>query len=384
MSDTGGSVRTAFYPDTYAKVGNYPATPVMRPSDVPHRRLRSQRLASTQFTRPDEVIAWMGAVQAQDYAATKWAVGQRMRHATDDVVERAFAEGSILRTHVLRPTWHFVAPADIRWMLALTAPRVRSAIGFQCRRMAMDEAVFKRSQKALTAALRGGRQVTRDALRQAIQRAGIATDDVRLILILMRAELDGVICSGARSGKQFTYALLDERVPRTKALTRDEALAELTRRYFTSRGPATVQDFVWWSGLTAADARAGLEMTGRHLVRDVIDGSACWRSSSAQAVPRGPRAAYLLPAYDEYLIAYKDRSAAIDPAYSARKMIVIFGPTIVLNGRVVGTWKPAPGKGAVVVTLKPFATLRAPQRRAVVEAGRRYGAFLGRTVSIEG
>jgi hypothetical protein len=202
-----------------------------------------------------------------------------MRRATDDVVEKAFAEGSILRTHVLRPTWHFVAPADIRWMLELTAPRVKSAIGFNCRRMSMDDAIFARSRKVLVAALRGGRQLTRDALRRAIQRAGIATDDVRLVLILMRAELDGVICSGARIGKQFTYALLDERVPRTKALTRDAALAELTRRYFTSRGPATVQDFVWWSGLTVADARAGIEMTGRRLVREVIDGTACWRSS---------------------------------------------------------------------------------------------------------
>jgi hypothetical protein len=355
----------------------------MRPSDVLQARLHRQRLSSTRFTRPDEVVSWMGAVQAQEYAAAKWAVGQRMRFATDEVVEKAFAEGSILRTHVLRPTWHFVAPADIRWMLELTAPRVRGAIGFNCRRMSMDEAVFKRSQKALIAALRGGRQLTRDRLRQAIQRAGIATDDVRFILILMRAELDGVICSGARIGKQFTYALLDERVPRSNAFTRDEALAELTRRYFTSRGPATVQDFVWWSGLTVADAKAGLEMTGRRLVRDVIDGRTCWLSSSAQDVTRGSRAAYLLPPYDEYLVAYKDRSAAIDPMNSTQSMNAIFSSTILVNGRVAGTWKRAAGKGADVVTLNPFATLRASQRRAVVEAGRRYGAFLGQTVSIE-
>lgn len=354
----------------------------MRLSDVPHTRLHRQRLSSTSFTQPADVVAWLGAVQAQDYPGAKWAVGQRMRRATDDVVEKAFAEGSILRTHVLRPTWHFVAPADIRWMLELTAPRVKSAIGFNCRRMSMDDAIFARSRKVLVAALRGGRQLTRDALRRAIQRAGIATDDVRLVLILMRAELDGVICSGARIGKQFTYALLDERVPRTKALTRDAALAELTRRYFTSRGPATVQDFVWWSGLTVADARAGIEMTGRRLVREVIDGTACWRSSSTQPVTRGPRAAYFLPAYDEYLVAYKDRSAAIDPAYSAERMNVIFGATIVLNGRVVGTWKPAPGKSAVVVTLSPFAALRGTARRAILDAARRYGAFLGKTVTL--
>jgi hypothetical protein len=247
--------------------------------------------------------------------------------------------------------------------------------------MSIDEAVFTRSQKAVRAALRGGRQLTRDALRHAIQRAGIATDDVRLILILMRAELDGVICSGARIGKQFTYALLDERVPRTKALTRDEALAKLTRRYFTSRGPATVQDFVWWSGLTAVDAKAGLEMMGRRLVRDVIDGRTCWHSSSAQALTRGPRA-YFLPAYDEYLVAYKDRSAAIDPAYNAQATNLIFGPTIVLNGRVVGTWKAAAGKGTVVVTINPFRALRGTASRAVLDAAHRYGTFLGKTVTL--
>jgi hypothetical protein len=354
----------------------------MRPSAVPHARLHHQRLSSTRFTQPDEVVTWLGAVQAQDYPGAKWAVGQRMRHATDEVIEKAFADGSILRTHVLRPTWHFVAPADIRWMLELTAPRVKTAIGFNCRRMSIDETIIKRSQKALVTALRGGRQLTRDALRQATQRAGIATDDVRLVLILMRAELDGVICSGARIGKQFTYALLDERVPKSRALNRDEALAELTRRYFTSRGPATVQDFVWWSGLTAADAKAGIEMTGRRLVREVIDGTACWRSSSTQAVTHEPRAVYFLPAYDEYLVAYKDRSAAIDPAYSAEGTNVIFGPTIVLNGRVVGTWKPAAAKDTVVVTLNPFAALRGTARRAALDAARRYGTFVGKTVTL--
>src|SRR5258708_35956811 len=230
--------------------------------DIAHRRLDHQNISEPELYKPYDVVNELGAVQAQDYLGALWALGLRIQNSTDAVIERAFAEGSILRTHVLRPTWHFVTPADIRWMLELTAPRVKGAIGFNCRRMSMDDAIFKRSRKALVAALRGGRQLTRDALRDAIQRAGIATDDVRLVLILMRAELDGVICSGARIGKQFTYALLDERVPRSQALTRDEALAELTRRYFTSRGPATGDDLVWWSGLTAADAQACLELMG--------------------------------------------------------------------------------------------------------------------------
>jgi hypothetical protein len=237
------------------------------------------------------------------------------------------------------------------------------------------------SNKALASALRG-RQLTREALRQAVQRAGIATDGLRFIFMLTRAELDGVICSGARSGKQFTYALLDERVPQTKALTRDEALAEITRRYFTSHGPATAQDFVWWSGLTTSDAKAGIDMAGRHLGREVIDGKTYWRSASAPAVARARRAAYLLPAYDEYLIAYKDRSAAFDCGERSMLRDAQFNSTIVLDGQVVGTWKRTFGNSAVIVTLSPFAALRNAARRAVTKAAYRYGAFLGLNVVI--
>jgi hypothetical protein len=242
----------------------------MRPSDIPHARLHHQRLTSPRFKEPVDVVRWLGAVQAQEYAAAKWAIGQRMRRATDDAVERALSEGSILRTHVLRPTWHFVAPEDIRWMLELTGPRIKATIASYARNVSLDEVTFKRSQKVMERALRGGRHLTRSALRQTFQRAGIPTNGIRAVLMLMRAELDGLICSGPRAGKEFTYALLEERVPRSQPLTRDEALRELTRRYFTSRGPATLQDFVWWSGLTTADARSGIEMAGSDLSHDMI------------------------------------------------------------------------------------------------------------------
>ena len=356
---------------------------MMRPSDVPHARLHHQRLTSPQFSKPVDVVRWLGAVQAQEFAPAKWAIGQRMRGATDDVVEQAFAEGSILRTHVLRPTWHFVAPDDIRWMLELTGPRVKAAIASYARSVSLDEAAFKRSHKVLATALRGGRQLTRGALRQTLQRAGLPTNGIRSIVMLMRAELDGLICSGARIGKEFTYALLEDRVPRSKTLTHDQALAELARRYFTSRGPATLQDFVWWSGLTTVDARAGIEIAGGDLSRETIDGSVCWLSSPPRAVPRQPRAAYLLPVYDEYLVAYKDRAAVLDPRYSKGSANVIFGSTIVVNGRVVGTWKQTqPGK-EILVTLSSFAPLGGRARRAVVDAARRYGAYLGQDVRVE-
>ena len=355
---------------------------MMRPSDVPHTRLHHQRLTAPQFKKPADVVRWLGAVQAQEYAPAKWAIGQRMRRATDEAIERAFAEGEILRTHVLRPTWHFVTPEDIRWMLALTGPRIKAAVASYGRNVSLDEVTFKRSQKVMERALRAGRHLTRGELRQTLQRAGIPTDGLRAVLLLMRAELDGLICSGPPAGKASTYALLEERVPRSQVLTRDEALKELARRYFTSRGPATLQDFVWWSGLTTADARRGIEMAGDSLSRHVIDGSVCWLPSSTRAVRRPAEAAHLLPVYDEYLVAYKDRSAVVDPRYSKRGTNLLFGSTIVVNGRVAGTWKSTRNEHETLVTLSAFAPLTGRVRRAVDDAARRYGTFLGQSVRV--
>src|SRR5260370_32433298 len=179
--------------------------------------INNQHLSSREFKKPADLVNWMGAVQAQDYYGAKRAVAQRMKDATDETIEKAFANGDILRTHVMRPTWHFVTPADIRWLLKLTAPRVNAACSYNYRKFELDASVFKRSNKALASALRNGRQLTRQTPRTAGERAGVAADDlIRFIHILIRSELDGVICSGARKGKQFTYALLDERAPQTK------------------------------------------------------------------------------------------------------------------------------------------------------------------------
>jgi hypothetical protein len=366
----------------------------MKASDVAHHRLRNQHLSSPDSSddlqrnrrpeNPEDVVQWMGAVQAQDYGGAKWAVAQRMRLAAEGTIEKAFADGRLLRTHVMRPTWHFVAPGDIRWMLRLTAPRVNAAMASYYRKFELDQAVFTRSHKALARALRGGRQLTRDTLRLAVQRAGIASEGLRFLFILARAELDGVICSGAREGRQFTYALVEERVPPARPLTRDEALAALTARYFASHGPATVQDFVWWSGLTARDAKAGLDMAGSSLAHESISGRTYWLSASNQPVGRAPLAACLLPPYDEYLVAYKDRSAAVGSAASRRPAAnAILGPTIVLDGRVVGTWKRTLGKRDVTIALNPFSRIPKAGRRAISEAARAYSAFLGANAVLE-
>ena len=342
--------------------------------DVVSQRLDNHKLSSSEFKKPVDVVRWLGAVQAQDFHGAKWALALRMRATTDAVVEEAYNKGQILRTHLMRPTWHFVAPDDIRWLLQLTAPRVNVRCGTGYRQYKLDTATFKRSNKALTRALQGGKHLTRSALKKVLNRAGIAADDtVRMAHILIRAELDGVVCSGPRVGKQFTYALLEERIPPTKTLTRDEALATLTRRYFTSHGPATLQDFVWWSGVTVADAKHGVELIDRHLRQELIDENV-YLSPRAVKAPKPTHSAHLLPAYDEYTVAYKDRQT-IFARNDGKPSITpwgLLGPIVILNGRVVGTWKRT--NDQVALNISP--NLKDPDRLAINKAADRYTTFI--------
>jgi hypothetical protein len=344
-------------------------------------RLHNQRLiGDSSLKNPAKVVQWLVAVQAQDYYGAKWGLGQRMRGASDEAIEQAFASGAILRTHVMRPTWHFVTPADIRWLLKLTAPRVDALNSHYYRKLELNAAVFKQTNKALARALRDGKHLTRKELREVISRAGIDPGDtVRMGHILCRAELEGVICSGPRKGKQFTYALLEERAAKAPDLSRDESLAELTARYFKSRGPATIPDFVWWSGLTSSDAKRGLEIVGNDLAKETIDGKEYWRSAAKRMPAPDLKRAYLLSPYDEYFIAYKDRSVTLDPQYTQQETIakLIFDSVLVIGTRLVGGWKRELKNGSAVIQLKPFAPLTKGQKQLVKTAAERYGEFLG-------
>lgn len=239
-------------------------------TDIATRRLHTQRLAGEPFASAVDAVAWLGAVQSQDYAGAKWALGQRTRGVTDADLDRLCDEGAILRTHVMRPTWHFVLPCDIRWLLGLTAPRVKARLAPYDRRLEIDAPLLKRSHAVIESALEGGSSLTRAELGAALERAGIPAAGQRLGHLVSYAELDAIVVSGPRRGRQVTYALLEERAPSARRLDRDEALAELTRRYFTGHGPAQVQDFAWWSGLTVADVRRGLELAGPVLAHEVI------------------------------------------------------------------------------------------------------------------
>ena len=308
-----------------------------------------------------------------------------MGGATDDDVDRAFADGSILRIHLLRPTWHFVLPGDLRWLVALTAPRVHAVNASMYRKLELDGATIARSHATLIKVLRGGHQLTRDELRPVLEQAGIAAaQGLRLAYIMMSAELEGLVCSGARSGKQFTYALVDERVPHTRTLSREASLAELAGRYFKSRGPATVQDFAKWSGLMVTDARAGLEAVSAQLQPEVVEGRTYWSSATARPPGEASPTAHLLSIYDEYISAYRDRGAHGGPEVGARLIALgnALNYVIVVQGRIVGTWRRTLGKKAVTIETTLFSHLTPAERRAVADAARRYGDFLGLPVAL--
>jgi len=352
---------------------------------VVSERLDNQKLSSSKFKQPVEVVRWLGAVQAQDFDAAKWALALRMQSATNASMEDAYNEGKILRTHLMRPTWHFVAPDDIRWLLQLTASRVNLKCGPNYRKFELDDATFKRSNRVLTNALKGGKHLTRSALRTVLNESGIAANDtVRLAHIFLRAELDCVVCSGRLIGNQFSYALFDERVPQTKALDREEALAKLTRRYFTSHGPATLYDFTWWSGLTAVEAKHGIALVDRDLKEALIEGKDYWTTPSVQTKPRSAPSAYLLPAFDEYTVAYKDRNAILEliKGKPAITNAALLDPLIIVSGRIAGTWRRTKDKESVTIALNISGALTKSERQAITKALDRYEAFLGVPVQI--
>ena len=352
----------------------------MKNFDIISLRLHSQRLSTTTFKNPAEVVGWLGAVQSQDYAGAKWALSQRVQNASNADIEQAFNEGAILRTHVMRPTWHFVRPEDIRWMLELTAPRINALCATYYRKLELDTATFKQSNALLTKNLRGGKQFTRAELTSLFQKNGISTTDLlRFTYLIVRAELDGIVCSGARRGKQFTYALLDERAPQTRTLDRDAALAELAKRYFFSHGPATLKDFVWWSGLTTSDANKGLDYIKSQLISEVENGQSYWFADVTPAeVPSST--VHLLPDYDEYTVGYTDRSMIFDSANTKKldsRMSELAQYVIVIDGLIAGTWKRTIKRSEVVIELVRFRDLTKAEEKALADAAERYGKFLG-------
>nr|WP_294948462.1 winged helix DNA-binding domain-containing protein [uncultured Mucilaginibacter sp.] len=346
--------------------------------DITGIRLQNQHLINPKFINPADIVKHMGAVQSQDYSGAKWALGQRLTGSTDELIDKALTDGSIIRTHVLRPTWHFVHPDDVPWMLGLTAKRILAGAASRFRELQLDEKVIAKCEKLVIKALDGKKQIARDELANYFSNHGIATNDQRFVHIMIQLELEQLVCSGGREGKQFTYALFDERVPNGKAPEKDEALARLAERYFTSHGPATIADFAWWSGLTLTDAHSGLEAVKTELASYTVDGQTFW-FTEREDVGSMANTAQLLPNYDEYIVSYKDRSATIDAEHisKADPRGTIFNHTIVINGKIKGIWKRTIKKDILEVELTPFKKLSSQNLKAIEKAAKTYAKFLG-------
>lgn len=347
-------------------------------SDLIRYRLHNQQLTQTTLTTPAEVVAWFGAVQGQEYAPAKWALGNRLPGSTEADMERAFADRTIIRTWPMRGTLHFVAAADIYWLLDLIHPRSHAIYASYLRRHELDESVVTKSYEVMTKALEGGRQLKRSELKIRLDEAGIPTNENRLGILYGRASYDRLICHGVRCDNEFTFVLLEEWVPKTDSLSREEALAELTRRYFTSHGPATLADFSWWSSLTLTEIKTGIELVRSELTSVEVDGQTYWMPAATPDLAREQTTVFLLPVYDEYLVAYKDRSAplgGLNPAQVAQTGNGIFAPVIVIDGRVVGTWNRKLTKSKLSIDPQIFKPLTTSQEQALSDAKARYRQF---------
>ena len=322
------------------------------------------------------MVAWFGAVQAQEFGPAMWGLGLRMRSPGAPAIEQAFADGRLLRTHLMRPTWHFVAPADIRWIQKLTADRVKRVMATYNRQLGLDARTFTKSLHVIATALGDGQFLTRLEVGEHLTRAGIPARGPRLAHLMMNAELECLVCSGPRRGKLFTYALVDHRAPGASVLPADEALATLCSRYFRSHGPATVRDCAWWSGLRVADIRRALDMIGAR--RERVGETEYWTAGQLSRSPARDHQAHLLPIYDEYVVAYRDRVAVPHSytGFTTSPMAIVFQHAVIIDGQVAGTWRTnrSPSAGAVTPTL--LRRLTASQRRSVADAVERHHAFV--------
>jgi hypothetical protein len=352
--------------------------------EISNTRLFSQKIAATEFTSAKEMVGWMGAMQAQDYTMAKWALGTRLLNSTDEMVENAFNKGDIIRTHLMRPTWHFVSADDIYWMNNLSAFKIKSKLKSRHHELELSDSIISKSNTIFEKALLKGENLTREEMAAELERANVKPNNNQLYHLLFCAELDGIVCSGKMKGGKQTYALLSERVPFKRDLTKDESLAELAIRYFTSRCPATIDDFAWWSGLTISDAKNGLELVKSGFISETIDSMLYWFPISFSNAQSDKTSVHLLPAFDEFLISYKNRSASLSLTDNLKAVSSngVFHPIVVRNGQVIGIWKRTIKKEKVIVEISFFQSPE-PSTKSLVEIeAYRFGQFIHKITEV--
>lgn len=352
--------------------------------DISIRRFLNQQIGGSKFKTAGEAAMWMAAIQAQDYNMVKWAFGIRIAGSTEDTINSEINSGKIIRTHLLRPTWHFVAAEDIYWILDLTAPNIKAAMRWRDKQLGLTDAVVNKCKSVIEKALVKQNHLTREELIDVLVKAGIDPGENRPSHIFMRAEIDGLICSGKQSGGKPSYTLLEEWTPRTGKITRDEALMKLAGRYFNSRGPASLKDFIWWSGLSAGDSKLALELNRSGLSSEKIENQTYWFSDSVPDCEPESDIIYLVPAYDEYILSYRDRTAALHSTDNKKAVSSngVFYPLIVLNGKVIGTWKRNTVKSKLILETSLFKGAGKDLFKKISDASVRYSEFVKKDTEI--
>ena len=349
---------------------------------IPNIRLQNQQLLNPLFRKPKELVSWMGAMQAQNYPMVKWAVGMRLKSATIQTVEKALRDGEILRTHVMRPTWHLVAAEDIRWMLKLSAQRIKSANDSFAKGWDLEitDELYMKSYNLLEQILAGNKSLTKQEITGHFCRSGILAepDNNRMTRFMARAEQEGIICSGEDKGGKCTYALLEERVPPMPEITKDEALARLARSYFRSHAPAVLQDFIWWSGLPISDARQAIYLIASELTEEQGQGETWYIHADSRTRGRVSNCLHLLPSYDEYLLGYKDRTDVLPKEHYPKAFTNngLFFPIILHNGQVIGNWDRSARKKGIELPHSWFISDVCVDEDMLNEAKQKYVKFL--------
>jgi hypothetical protein len=353
--------------------------------EISHYRLVSQKLYKTTSCTPQEIVRHLGAMQAQDYSMAKWAIGSRC-NASEKEIEEAINSAQIIRTHILRPTWHFVAADDIYWMLDISAPQVKRFTISAGKKYGFDIKKLYQINAEIEKMLNGNNHMTRDEIMQELNIKKTSSADFLSAAIMMNAELDGLVCNGRMKGKQITYALLEERVtkPKTK-LTKEEGLAKLAKRYFESHGPATLLDFSWWSGFSPTICKSSINAIELQLNSIDIENQTYWFGKDISGETNFRESVHFLPAFDEILISYKTREASILLEHQSKAFTNngIFKPIILENGKVIGTWKRTIKKDHAKIETQFFNETENHKKAILFEGTKAFENYLETKILIE-
>ena len=352
--------------------------------EISNTRLKSQKIEPHEFKSAVQVVKWMGAVQAQDYPMAKWALGARLTDPAESLIESLVNNAEIIRIHLLRPTWHFVSAEDVYWMLKLSASKLKSSFKGRHKAMDLTDPVITKANNLIEKAFTRSPVLTREELARELHLANIKTDNNRLSHILFSAEMDGIICSGPVKNNKLTYSLLSERVPHKRELPKEESVAELVKRYFTSRYPASIEDFVWWSNLTLTETRHALNDVKSGFYSETIESVKYWFPNSFNGKPAERTSVHLLPAFDEFLISYKDRSNSLSLMHHKKAVSEngIFRPPILINGQVAGLWKRTFQKNKVIIETDLFQPADKSIRNQIESKAGLFGKFLNKEAEV--